>query len=271
MEAHRMTTMTEPLALSARLAALEARVKAAELRADRAFARGEIENLFSNYMLLHNAYQDERIIDLWVRPGTPGIRAQYSNKGVYTSWESVTAYHRGRPSPVGKLLLHYTTTPSIQVAADGGSGRGVWIVAGVESGLTEPAQAENAPAFLYEPELVNGKKVWAHWVAMKYAVDCLLQEGVWKIWRLRCYEVLRAPYGRNWIDFAARTEAMPDFQRFHENLAYFGDDGKPVWMPDADGPPQTLYGAYRTDTAQTLEPAPPQPYDTDPDAARDKP
>jgi hypothetical protein len=259
-----MNSNTIPADLAARLAALEARVELAERRAVRAQARGDMENLFSNYMILHNAYQDESIIDLWVRPGTPGMRAQYSNKGVYTTWESVTAYHRGRPSPVGKLLLHYSTTPSIQVAGDGRSGRGMWIVAGVESGLTALAQAANAPDFLYEKDLVNGKKVWAHWVTMKYALDFLLQDGVWKIWRFRCYEVMRAPYGRNWVDFAACTEAVPDFQRFHENLAYFGDDGKPVWMPEVDGPPATRYSAYRTDTAQRLEPVPPAPYDTDP-------
>jgi len=247
-----------------RLQALEARLAQAELRAQRAEARGAVENLFSNYMHLHNGYEDEAIIDLWVRPGTPGMRAQYSNKGIYTSWDSITAYHRGRPAPVGKLLLHYSTTPSIEVAGDGRSARGIWIVAGVESGLTDPAQAANAPEFLYEKELVNGQKVWAHWVTMKYEMHALHQDGAWKIWRFRCFEVMRAPYGRNWIDFAACTEALPDFQRFHENLAYFGHDGKPVWMPDTDLPTETRYQAYSTQTAQAVVPRPPAPYDTDP-------
>ena len=56
-----------------------------------------MENLFNRYMFFHNAFQDERIIPLWVAPGTPGIRAQYTNAGVYTTWESVTRYHRGPP------------------------------------------------------------------------------------------------------------------------------------------------------------------------------
>jgi hypothetical protein len=59
--------------------------------------RGAVENLFSTYMYLHNAFRDEEVIPLWVKPGTAGIRAQYSNVGVYTTWESVTEYHRGRP------------------------------------------------------------------------------------------------------------------------------------------------------------------------------
>jgi hypothetical protein len=242
------------------IARLEARIVAAERRAERAEARGAVENVFSNYMYYHNAFQDQRIIDLWVSKGTPGIRAQYTNKGVYTTWESVTAYHRGRPAPVGKLIMHYTTTPSIEVAADGQTAQGVWIVAGVESGLTDPEHAGNAPPFLYEKDLVKGEKVWAHWVLMKYALGFMKQDDRWKIWQFRCYEVMRAPYGRNWIDFAAHAEAAPGFEKFNENLAYFGEDGKPVFMPEVDGPAVTRSFPYRTDQAQTLDPMPPEPY-----------
>ena len=83
--------------------------------ARRAHDRGEIENLFNRYMYFHNAFQDERIIPLWVRRGTPGIRARYTNAGQYTDYDSVIRYHQDRPTPVGKLILHYTTTPVIEV------------------------------------------------------------------------------------------------------------------------------------------------------------
>src|SRR3954467_4007400 len=123
--------------LAAEVTRLRYEVAAATRLARRAADRGEIENLFSRYMYLHNAFQDEGIIPLWVGPGTPGIRAQYTNAGVYTTWESVTRYHRGRPAPAGKLILHATTTPVIEVAGDGETARGVWIMAGTESGLTD--------------------------------------------------------------------------------------------------------------------------------------
>ena len=90
-----------------------------EARIARLEARAEVENLFSTYMYLHSAFRDEEIVDLWASPGTPGIRAQYSNLGDYTSWESVTAYHRDRPAPPGKLIFHYTMMPVIEVASDG--------------------------------------------------------------------------------------------------------------------------------------------------------
>ena len=87
--------------------------------ARRAADRGEIENLFNRYMYFHNAFQDEQIIPLWVKPGTEGIRARYTNAGQYTTYESVIRYHRDRPQPVGKLILHYTTTPVVEVARTG--------------------------------------------------------------------------------------------------------------------------------------------------------
>jgi hypothetical protein len=103
---------TEPI--EERLAALEKRLATAELTAIRAQARGDVENVFSRYMHYHNGFEDERIIDeLWVRRGTKGVRSQYNDDGVYTDWDTIMEYHRGRPHPVGKLILHYTTTPVI--------------------------------------------------------------------------------------------------------------------------------------------------------------
>ena len=41
---------------------------------------------------------------------------------------------------------------------------------------------------------------------------------------------------------------------------YFGDDGKPVFLPPVDGPTVTPSQPYQIDTAQHLVPEPPQPY-----------
>ena len=105
-----------------RLAVLEQRLAAAELAAARAQDRGDVENVFNRYMHYHNAFEDERIIDeLWVAPGHGGgARSQYSvrrrSHGPRTpSWSTTGA----APTPVGKLILHHTTTPVIEVWADG--------------------------------------------------------------------------------------------------------------------------------------------------------
>jgi hypothetical protein len=181
------------------LAALKAEVHELRRLARAAADRGEIENLFSRYMHYHNAFRDDLIIPLWVKPGTAGIRARYTNAGVYTTYESVIRYHQGRPKPVGKLILHYTTTPVIEVAANAETAKGIWIMAGCESGLTLPEVAEKQPAYMFSPGMVQGKRVWAHWVWCKYAVDFLRQDGAWKIWKFRCYELSRAPFEENWM------------------------------------------------------------------------
>ncbi|KAI1034437.1 hypothetical protein LB504_004387 [Fusarium proliferatum] len=215
---------------------LEARLAAVEKLAQRAYDRGEVENVFSKYMHLHNVFQDEQIKALWVKRGTPGVHAQYTNVGVYTDYDSIMAYHSGRPSPPGKLILHETTTPLIEVAGDGETAKGFWLMAGVESGLADPKNVGTMPEFLYEPEdkNVDGKRVWTHWVWCHYALDFLKQDGQWKIWHFRCLEVTRAPFSENWITFAKKNQLAFDKQ----DLAYFGNDGKAVFMPTPDAKPE---------------------------------
>ena len=98
-------------------------------------------------------------------------------------------------------------------------------MAGTESGLTDPEVAKEFPD-MYSPGEVQGKKVWAHWVWCKYAIDFLKQDGEWKIWKFRCYELARAPFEENWISFGEKNQGAFDL-----DLMYFGDDGKPVFMP----------------------------------------
>lgn len=249
--------MTNSSEIQSTLDTLKAEIAELKRTAERAADRGDVENLFNRYMYYHNAFQDERIIPMWVKNGTPGIQAQYTNAGIYNTWESVIRYHQGRPTPTGKLILHYTTTPVIEVAKDGNTAKGVWVMAGCESGLSTHEEAQKMPDFMFSPQEVQGKKVWAHWVWCKYAVDFLNQDGEWKIWKFRCYELSRAPYEENWISFAEKNT-----HAFELDLMYFGDDGLPVFMPPADAPAANPYSPYRPDTKQTLTPEPPVPYDT---------
>ncbi len=259
---------TERIArLEARLATLEERLRVADQKAQAAVDRGAVENVFSNYMYLHNAFHDEEIKKLWAKRGTPDMSAQYSNLGVYTNYDSIMAYHSGRPDPVGKLIFHYVTTPSIQIAGDGKTAKGLWIVAGVESGLMTQQQAAHAPSYLFEQNEtggteVHGKRVWAHWLQIKYGVDFIRQDGEWKIWHFRCFEISRARFDRNWISLAAEIQDDAANNKFNADLMYLGEDGKPVYMPPVDGPPKSLAYPYRPDGRIELQPALPTPYDT---------
>jgi hypothetical protein len=242
-----------------RVAALEAQVAQLTRNAEASRDRGQVENLFSRYMALHNAFRDPEIVPLWVSRGTADVRAQYSNNGVYTDWDKVMAYHAQRPHPAGKLIVHYVTSPIIEVAEDGQTAKGMWMMTGLESGLTSPEAAKGAPDFMYEKNVtVNGKKVWMHTVFAKYGVDFLKQNGQWKIWHFHCYEIARSPFGLGWIPFAAAAQDSP----FADDLMYFGEDGRPVMMPKPDGPAVLRHNPYRTDSGQTLDLPPPVPYRT---------
>jgi len=242
-----------------RIAALEMQVAELALTANAARDRGQVENLFSRYMYLHNAFRDPEIVPLWVKKGTPDVRAQYSNNGVYTNWDNIMAYHAQRPNPPGKLTFHYVTTPLIEVAGDGQTAKGLWVMSGVESGLTDLEAAKLAPDFMFEKDvLVDGKKVWMHEVLVKYGVDFLKQDGEWKIWHFHCFEIARSPHGLGWIPFAAKSQNNP----FSDDLMYFGENGKPVFMPKPDGPVTMRNNPYRTDTGQILDAPPPVPYRT---------
>lgn len=238
--------------LSDRLASLEA-----EVRANR--DRAEVANLFSRYMFLHNAFEDKQIIPLWAKEGTPGMSAEYSNLGRYTSYDSIMEYHRNRPNPTGKLIFHYVSNPVIEIAGDGKTAKGMWIMTGLESGLTKPEHAANMPDWMHVPEiLVDGKRVWMHKVYAKYGIDFIRQDGEWKIWHFRCFEVAREPYGMGWIPWAATAE----HGGFNSELMYIGDDGRPVFMPKPDESALTNANPYRIDGGQTLDARIPEPYFT---------
>ena len=60
----------------------------------------------------------------------------------------------------------------------------------------------------------------------------------------------------------ALDEILFPLCKFNYDLMYFGDDGKPVFMPAPDGPAVVMCNPYRTDTSQALEAQPPVPYRT---------
>jgi hypothetical protein len=96
--------------------------------------------------------------------------------------------------------------------------------------------------------------VWAHWVWCKYAVDFLRQDGEWKIWKFRCYELSRAPFEENWISFAEKNA-----EAFDLDLCTSATTGSPSSCLLADQPVPSRYSPYHPDDEQTLEPAPPLP------------
>ncbi|KAF2251001.1 hypothetical protein BU26DRAFT_274479 [Trematosphaeria pertusa] len=132
-------------------------------------------------------------------------------------------------------------------------------MAGLESGLADPENVGAMPENLYEPPEKNaqGKRVWAHWVWCQYALDFLKQDGEWKIWHFRCLEVTRAPFSENWITFAEKNQVA-----FEKDLAYFGHNGKAVFMPTPEEPAKKTADIYGPTRVRKLDVPLPVPYKT---------
>ena len=153
-----------------------------ELRVSRLEARGEIANLMGKYVF-HRMNEELAQVtalftsrdDLWIEMPS----------GIYTgadaAYRCFEVDHAVDESADPSLVIHDINTPVIEVAADCGTARGVWISPGIATA--------NMPA---------GKKgLWA-WV--KYDCDFIREPDGWKIWHMRKYEVFTVPTDKSWVD-----------------------------------------------------------------------
>jgi hypothetical protein len=195
-----------------------------EQELDRLLAVHEIQNLMSKYEYFHVAGMDEAVIGLFAQK-TPGTKLEI-NRGLYEGIEGVRKFvmatAKGEGDRIGHLHLHTLTTPVIEVATDGRTAQGVWVSPGVE---TAPGP--------------NGQ-FSAGWSWLKYGVDFVKEDGVWKFWHFHLYRIFSAPYNESWASQPAPT---------------------PRTAPEADRP-ATFYAGYTPATKMENIPAPPAPYDT---------
>lgn len=221
--------------LENRIAAMEKEIETLKKSNTLLKDRNEISNLMSKYMLLHAAFRDEEIIDLWAK--REDVHAEYGNVGVYEGYKNVTDYHRGRPNPPGKWIFHALSNEVLEVAGDGKTAKGVWLLSGTESGHG-PLDDKNAPENFYCKETFDGLRVWAHWVWSRYGVDFIKEDGVWKFWHFHNYELLRTPFDENWVTYnmrLAKRRAEHPGQR-EKVIQYAGNNGEIKFFPEPDRP-----------------------------------
>lgn len=92
----------------------------------------------------------------------------------------------GDDSPEGRnglLDLRALASPIIEVAGDGQSAKGLWLVPGTQT---------FAPAGSQLPV--------AHWVWKKIAMDFILEEDRWRIWHVQVIPVLATSYHTSWVE-----------------------------------------------------------------------
>jgi hypothetical protein len=123
----------------------------------------------------------------------------------------------------GIMLIHYLTTPMIEVAEDGKTARGVWWSPGIETVKEKP-----------------GSDPVAYWCFGAYANDFILENGTWKIWHMRWSRVSKCNYKLGWVDAKIAIDENYEKQR-KEN---------------------PLYNPFHLGYIQEALPMPPLPYKT---------
>ena len=168
---------------------------------DRVVALNAIGNLMGRYSHLGTLRGEGTLAELfalktegvsWKTPGGPvGVEAMRAR---FARPDEV-------PTP-GVLHMHAMLTPVIEIAGDGKTAKGVWDSFG--------------------PNITNPDKV-GNWLWVKYAVDFVKEDGVWKIWHLQVNPVFNTPYDRSVTQTA-------------KDRAGRSDRGEPGG-PGADAPP----------------------------------
>ncbi|MFC7260574.1 nuclear transport factor 2 family protein [Streptomyces lutosisoli] len=221
-------------------------------RLHRIRAVHEIHNLIGRHAYFNAAGHYDDLIGAFARH-TPGVTVELADWGVYEGLDGARAALVGpllemtrrngegmraeypeldiQDDRAGMLLESAFTTPVIQVAEDGGSARGVWMVMAAQAGFNPDAG---------RPE--------AGWAWVHYAVDFVHEEdgedGAWRILRLRVVPRFRTAYGVSWVESSLREQAPPPL------------------TTTSDRPPTATLNDYSVTRVSTYDPVPPEPYRT---------
>lgn len=178
-------------------------------------------------VLLQSPISRHEIVDLYAdRPDS----SHESHTGYYVGMDALRGYFcpeegfeavTGYPE-VGTAFEHHLATPTIQVAGDGKTARGLWQSPGCETRGGQGANGRPQPLWCYG----------------KFLNDFINENGVWKIWHTHFYVTFYTPFHVNWVDV---------------------DDELRKGGP---GAPDAVENHYRPDGIYKYIPAAPEPYDT---------
>jgi hypothetical protein len=194
----------------------------------------QIQNLMSRYIYMHEVGKDPEFIDTIFAQQAPDISWEVAHMGYFKGKESVRRVldaHGIMSKGPGKLFMHTLTTPCIEIAADGKTGKGLWISPGAET-IPDP----------------NGTGLIGGWAWTKYGCDFIKENGVWKLWHYHVYRVFLTPADKNYSD---EFETKVNTKGGTMLDAYAKKDGGPSY----DNP-------YTRTFIDELVPAPPEPYET---------
>lgn len=160
---------------------------------ERAHAVTACENLMNKYQYYHMRGMRTEETHLFALK-SPGACVEML-WGIYDEPEGVLRWKRfegyGRPKTlaiVGGLWMHGMCTPIIEVAKDGKTARGLWMMIGSETMIREGNEAI----------VPQGTDAVANWGFGQFAMDFIKEDGEWKIWKYNTTGLVMCPYDKGW-------------------------------------------------------------------------
>ena len=157
---------------------LKKEVAKLKLEVERAHAVTACANLMNKYQYYHMRGMRTEETHLFALK-SPGACVEmlwgiYDEPVGVLRWKRMEGY--GQPRRKGAFPMHGMTTPIIEVAADGETARGLWLMIGAESGRMgdEPTRAS--------------------WAAGQFAMDFIKEDGEWKIWKYNTTGLIYSPF-----------------------------------------------------------------------------
>jgi hypothetical protein len=219
---------------------LKKKMATLKLRLERLKAADDCENLMDKYQYynMKNMRNEETQLFALKSPGAC-VEMMW---GIYDEPEGVMRWRRsqgyGKPREKGVFPLHCMCTPIIEVAKDGETAKGLWIMLGAEN-RKRPDGTVNCM-----------------WSAGRFAMDFIKEDGEWKIWKYNTTGILLAPFEKGWHK-ANGTRAQIE-ENVEKAMADTGD-----LRPDRR--PSYTFMANKGEWQENIPPVP-VPYETWDDA-----
>jgi len=164
---------------------LEKEMQRLELETARRQAVLACSNLMNKYQYYHmRGMRTEETLLFALK--TPGACVEmlwgiYDEPEGVLRWKKMEGFGKPRKETKGLFPFHCMTTPIIEVAADGKTAKGLWLMYGAET--FKPPQEKEAKA---------------NWAAGQFAMDFIKEDGEWKIWKYNTTGLIYSPFEKGW-------------------------------------------------------------------------
>jgi hypothetical protein len=203
---------------------LKEKVAKSKLEMERAHAVTACANLMNKYQYYHMRGMRKEETELFALK-SPGACVEmlwgiYDEPEGVLRWKEGEGYGKPRSSQKGVLPLHAMTTPVIEVAKDGQTAKGLWLMMGTESG-----------------KFPGEEKAQAMWASAIFAMDFIKEDGEWKIWKYITTGGFKSPFEKGWHrENPTRADIERDIERALSGQAFAKPDRRPsypwLWNPD---------------------------------------